>query len=106
MAMATELLIEHGLDKTFWGRRITLADKGKGFSKNDVERSGSWTTCACGKQDPNLPRWENGEPQDALLAQIGVHFDLHVMGHNPLGAATTLVQIEQRVREILEFEYD
>lgn len=34
-------------------------------------RAGDWVTCACGNQCAIIPRHENGEPKDKVLALLG-----------------------------------
>lgn len=34
----------------------------------------NWTTCACGNQCKIIPRYEDGEPKDHLLNNLGINF--------------------------------
>ena len=41
-------------------------------------KSSSWVTCACGKQDPRIPRTADHKPKDRMLSELGTAFDFDV----------------------------
>ena len=74
---AKQLLEEAGLSETPWGKVIIQAEEG-GFTGKQQIIASQWTTCACGKQDPRIPRDDKGTPVDAYLARLGISFSRHV----------------------------
>jgi len=98
---AKELLTEANLHATHWGRRIITAEELQGTTPADISDSGEWTTCACGKQNPRIPRTKLGCPIDKYLEELGTAFYEHVCAHRFLEAAETLIAIEQRAAELL-----
>lgn len=74
--------------------------------------SADWVTCACGKQDPRIPRHEAGAPKDALLSTLGVEFcgaigalrmNRYRERHHEFvnKAINCLQRIERRAKEVL-----
>jgi hypothetical protein len=98
---AKQLLTEANLHATHWGKRIITAEEFHGTTPSDLSDSGEWTTCACGKQDPRIPRTKSGAPIDEYLEELGVAFYQNVCAHRFLEAAETLIAIERRAAEIL-----
>ena len=89
-------------------KAITRKNKGKvPFTMEHIEKSGSWVTCACGKQDPRIPRNKPdygvalGEPKDTFLAISGFEFSVCVRNQNPVRALLFLLSIEKRSADIL-----
>lgn len=101
MRSAKQILIGNGLDQSFWGKRIIAAQCRGGFLGGDVLSAGNWTTCACGQQDPRIPRDRVGEPLDTQLAGNGLIFNHQVANGHYSDAAETLVAIEKRAGHIL-----
>lgn len=101
MKTALEILTDAGLHNSYWGKRIIKAEKRGEFTEGDVKKAGSWTTCACGKQDPRIPRDEEGAPCDVYLWELGLGFNGKVYTHQVVQAARTLVKIEKRAAIVL-----
>lgn len=92
--------------KKYWFARLEAAIMGgKSLNAGDKKRAGSWTTCACGEQDPRIPRWsgvgDGDAPKDQLLNSLGMAFYNHITDKNPAKALVTLLAIEERAGEIL-----
>lgn len=102
MNEAKQLLEEAGLSETYWGQIITEAEKLGGFTLWDRKYANQWTTCACGKQDPRIPREGRGSPVDPTLFELGVSFSEQVYFDQILATAETLIKIEKRAIEVLE----
>lgn len=86
----------------YWPRAIAAARKrGGGFTRGDWDKATEWTTCACGRQDPRIPRKSNGAPVDGLLGCLGVKFTGAVTNSLPDEAERILGLIESRSRQIL-----
>lgn len=91
-----------------WNLRIAAAKKRKRFTDRDVTDSASWVTCACGRQDPRIPRIEDtfsavkGRPYDGDLMNLGQQFYDRVVLHDTKGASTTLKAIEKRAKIVLK----
>lgn len=85
-----------------WHERISMARKRGEFTTSDRRLSGDWVTCACGEQDPRIPRWpEAGEPRDLRLRDLGLNFSILVCQNDFDKAETMLLHIEKRSGEIL-----
>ena len=102
---------------TYWfgviKKAITRKNKGEdAFTEQHREKSADWVTCACGKQDPRIPRfsydqdWDpysmSGSPVDEELNCLGEEFCEHVCKDNPAMALGTLIKIEKRAAEVLK----
>jgi hypothetical protein len=98
---AKQLLTEANLHATHWGQRIIRAEETGAFTGRDASESGEWTTCACGKQDPRIPRYYDGEPHDGGLMLYGMRFVDYVSANQYTEAADTLIAIEHRAAELL-----
>lgn len=112
---ATEILTQAGLQKTVWGKRILAAEKRGKFTPEESALAKNWQTCACGEQDPRIPRQTEESPGsirwdmcpvDDRLSKLGSQFDQNVRHgqYAPEGipqAAKTLVRIESRSAGIL-----
>jgi hypothetical protein len=91
----------------YWTRVIAQARERKkkglpAFTEAQKGLAGSWVTCACGKQDPRIPRIGPGKPFDSILSMLGGEFDAAVaLGDDPDMAAQLLHRIEQRAAEVL-----
>ena len=101
-----ELLAEHNLQHSVWGKRIIKAQKSPdGFTERDKHESLSWVTCACGRVTPDIPRAPRGiaggnAPLDDELRGLGNTFHRKVRGGLTLGATKTLIAIEKRAIEV------
>lgn len=84
----------------WWDRIRRAAHRGQ-FTSADLQRARNWTTCACGEQNPLIPRRELGVPVDDALATLGADFALQVNADVLDGAAATLVKIERRAAALL-----
>ena len=106
---AKEILIQANLQDSHWGQRIIAAEERGNFTLEDSYDSGDWTTCACGTQDPRIPRGVRGTPLDEVLLDGGLVFskliDVYEDGSNWefdfVEAAKTLITIEKRAAEII-----
>lgn len=80
----------------------------KPFLRRDIKKSQSWVTCACGKQDPRIPReprneyWDGYAPKDKKLYSAGVMFFESLEKQNPAAALKVLGLIERRSALILK----
>ena len=104
------------LKHTNWGIRILVAEERLAresngntvfsdcypFTWRDVDASNSWTTCACGAQDPRIPRVSGGQPEDTVLADAGISFYDAIRYGAVSEAKRLLCVIEKRAREVLE----
>lgn len=95
--------------KLTWIERIRAAEARGMFTQEDRNLAQSWVTCACGQQDPRIPRHKEagdyisiGEPKDAELARLGMQFAGDVEDDEIDLARITLDLIEHRAREILK----
>lgn len=86
---------------TFWGRRIRRARRRGFFTFREQNEAAQWTTCACGKQDPRIPRCAAGRPIDSALENLGQRFYVCVEASNFHGAFETLKKIEIRAAQVL-----
>ncbi len=104
--LAEQRLTEHNLHNSHWGKRIIKAERVGGFTFADKLDAHNWTTCACGKQDPRIPRHTDIRVKNMLidntLTNLGVRFYADVKEGKYLESANTLIGIEQRSIEILE----
>ena len=89
--------------KLTWGQRIDIAEKNglKGFDLEDEQDAGSWPDCACGEQDPRIPRYHEGVPRDRLLTVLGSRFHLAVKFDDFSEARWSLARIEARAAELI-----
>lgn len=86
----------------FWWEAIATARANGGdFTPEDVRRAASWVSCACGEQDPRIPRKKDGAPVDDVLERLGCDFNAWVVAGKPDKAAEVLVSIERRVAVLL-----
>lgn len=90
-------------------RAITRKNKGLwGFTLKHIRLAGKWPSCACGKQDPRIPRTTLGshstigQPIDTLMQDYGMEFLGAVGEDDPWNARFWLHEIEIREGEILE----
>lgn len=97
-----------------WAQRIDEAEQRDEFTEDDLELAGHWVTCACGEQDPRIPRGDIGKPLDEKLSKLGQEFfECIIMDITPSGcdednppsqyvaARHVLAKIEQRAAEVL-----
>lgn len=85
-----------------WWKRIAAAEKRGSFLDRDIEDSGEWVTCACGAQDPKIPRDLDGSPIDRKLEDLGLQFCDAVADDNPKAATATLKKIEKRATWLMK----
>ena len=85
-----------------WADRIALARDTGSFTDDDCTLAHDWVTCACGEQDPRIPR-DNVErhPHDTEIADYGFDFCNAVENNRPDDAAEILGKIETRATQIL-----
>ena len=86
---------------SYWQRRINLARKRGHFTKWDRTKAADWVTCACGKQDPEIPRDAYMVPVDPALRALGLRFYDSVIGYSFDAAEETLKAIDARAAEVL-----
>ena len=82
-------------------RRAAGLPKDEWFTTDDKNRAGDYVTCACGEQDPRIPRMADGQPLDAELAVTGAYFSGEVSICDIEEAERCLAQIEARAAEVL-----
>lgn len=86
-----------------WHERIERAREAGWFSNDDWRLARNYVTCACGEQDPRIPRNElTGQPIDDELAILGMDFYDNVTDGEIDRAGEVLAKIEIRAAEILE----
>lgn len=85
----------------FWDRVIDEARETGGFSRRVKDLANEWPDCACGKQDPRIPRGPADEPEDYELRTMGMAFGDAVELDEVEEAGVLLAQIEERSTEIL-----
>ncbi len=90
----------------YWWDVIDEAEARGSFTEDEKVRSGAWVTCACGKQDPRIPRrttWmgREGMPVDKELGGLGCRFCDNVHDDHFKAARNTLIAIEQRAAHLL-----
>ena len=90
-------------------KAITRENEGEvPFTEGHIQKARDWPTCACGKQDPRIPRYafkfRHGlsGPEDVDLTAYGFEFSNHVGNQRPAEALTSLLAIEKRSAEILK----
>jgi hypothetical protein len=77
------------------------------FTGAQRQLASSWVTCACGEQDPRIPRSCKGRPIDRKLIYLGNNFSIAVADNMYDLAEQVLVQIEIRSRRVLlDLGYD
>jgi len=107
MSTAKQILTDAGLQDSHWGKRIIKAEERGYFYVIDTREAQKWQTCACGKQDPRIPRRDSkyegrvGAPVDAELLDLGLDFFGAVDSQLFMQSAEVLVEIEKRASEIL-----
>lgn len=102
MSKSKQLLLRAKLEGSYWGRKIRQAEEVGGFTDDDKDESGNWTTCACGKQSEFIPRHPlSAEPYDDRLSRLGDIFSEKVYEDNFAAAAKTLIAIEDRAAIVL-----
>jgi hypothetical protein len=87
-----------------WHERISAARVAEfGFRPADVKAAQTWVTCACGEQDPRIPRNKEAgyRPKDTILYDLGLDFFDAVNANHCDDADLILMQIEHRSAEIL-----
>lgn len=85
-----------------WHERIARAEREGGFTPEDVELAASWVFCACGEQDPLIPRTLTGSPIDPTLKRLGRLFMGYVASDSIDSATATLNVIDSRAEKILK----
>ena len=95
----------------YWTKVIATALKKKAagkpgpyFIQRQMDKANDWVTCACGKQDPRIPRksWlRSFAPEDDRLRVLGLLFAEYLDIDNPEGALKCLEKIERRSAKIL-----
>jgi hypothetical protein len=85
-----------------WFDRIARAKHVGFFSDDDKNKADVWTTCACGEQDPKIPRLPGLLcPLDFELRSLGTRLSRGVQSDAINDAGIVLQQIERRSGEIL-----
>lgn len=88
----------------YWHDAIRIARENGSFTKEDRIKANSWVDCACGKQDPRIPRFEAPlyqAPKDTELREYGEDFGEAVSLNNFRLAEKALILIEKRSAEII-----
>lgn len=103
--------------KKKWFRIIQAARKRGRFTDNQRVYAAQWTTCACGEQDPRIPRLVPGSdayrnaddgpwcPVDWRLRSLGLEFATQVENNQFNAALNTLRMIEERSAYLIK-EYE
>lgn len=84
-----------------WREIIDYARKRGFFTEQEKAWAGSWVTCACGEQDPRIPRSMSGEPLDSALCAAGTNFSIAVGDDNLVRAKYWLKRIERHATRVL-----
>lgn len=84
-----------------WITRIKEARERGEFTLRDRDLAENWPDCACGEQDPRIPRYEDGEPDDEILTRLGTAFCRFVDRNAFDGAEDALLRIELRSSHLL-----
>lgn len=88
-----------------WRQIIATARRRKGgFTGLECEKAADWVTCACGRQDPRIPRGGMGVPMDDELTRLGIVFSRAVAVQNFDLAEETLRRIDDRAAIVLRQE--
>ena len=95
-----------------WHERLD-AIEARGFpTDEDKQLAENWVTCACGEQDPRIPRfaedfedlgYENA-PKDALLRDLGLEFFIAIklsIFNGTFKARRILAASEKRAAEVI-----
>ena len=102
---AEQILKEHGLHASHWGKRIIAAEQKDVFNSDDVEDSSRWVTCACGKITQSIPRvGMSNAPKDERLLSLGEAFYEGILEQEYILVAKTLINIEKRAIEVAKGE--
>jgi hypothetical protein len=83
-------------------RRAAGLPREEWFTKDDNKAARYWPDCGCGQQDPRIPRYEDGQPKDNTLTNLGYDLDWGVRRQDPEYVATCLAKIEARAAEIVK----
>lgn len=100
--------------------RIAMVEISEDKIDSVIEKSGQWTTCACGNMCDAIPRWSRedanpssgirtsdgnypmpGEPKDGELSRLGMKFYDEIQDKDWEDAKDTLIKIERRSKEVL-----
>lgn len=84
-----------------WHERIKAARERGAFTEGDCKLAREWPTCACGEQDPRIPRNKSGSPKDDELSDLGNDFTSAIYWSDFPRARRILAQIERRAAEVL-----
>lgn len=84
-----------------WQQRIDRAAERGSFDDADLDLAANWVTCACGEQDPRIPR-KCGAPEDLELRLLGSDFSRAVQSDSFFEASKLLGLIERRAAELLK----
>ena len=95
-----DLLAEHDLHDSLWGKRILNACETGEFTRDEKVKAAKWVTCACGEASVNIPSDDEGVPFDKELKRLGEYFPDVVTYDHPTKAAETLIAIEKRAIEV------
>ena len=95
-----DLLTEHNLQHSVWGKRIIKACETGEFTHVEKFKAGKWVTCACGESSVNIPTDDGGVPLDRELKRLGDYFPEVVCYEHPMKAAEVLIAIEKRAIEV------
>jgi len=108
----TDVLQQAQLHDSYWGKKILAAEKRGKFTLSNVSEAASWVTCACGKSNTPIEMRPSGfsrnyqpGPVDNKLRYLGDEFHVNVVDNEFMDAAKTLVEIEERAREIVLGEF-
>lgn len=86
----------------YWRKAILEAMRSGHFTDAQANKAEDWTTCACGEQDPRIPRlFESRAPEDSKLRRLGSVFSVAVREDEVETAAELLDQIEERAAIVL-----
>lgn len=101
-------IIDEAIEKQERAKYLGVDLEGGVFSEEDKMASGAWPDCACGVQDPRIPRFKRdsnkhaaGEPKDPELLDLGCEFASAVAHDHPYLAGYILGKIDRRSGEIL-----
>ena len=104
---AEQILKDHGLHDSHWGKRIIAAEQNGGFNEQDIHDAANWVTCACGKVTHDIPRgksFSSNAPKDGKLLDLGGSFHYRISTQSFAASAIALINIEKRAIEVVNGE--
>jgi hypothetical protein len=81
-----------------WNEFLNKTEYTEAMLQTAYNLASDWVTCACGKQDKRIPRYQDGKPRDIELCLYGIQFNRLIakMYYRPLHFA----EAKQSAKEI------